>query len=71
MVTAEQFKAPYYNLKTLIKRKGLTQDDVATKLEMDRAVFNVKINRTRGRDFSFEEAISISEILEEKVDDFF
>lgn len=71
MVTAEQYKSPYYNLKTLIERKGLTQDDISEKMGMNRSVFNVKINRTKGRDFSFEEAIKIAQILEEQVDNFF
>ena len=71
MVTAEQYKAPYYNLKLLMDRKGLTQSKVAEELKMDRATFNLKINRKNGRDFTFGEAIRIAGLLEEKIDDFF
>ncbi|MFS7259419.1 helix-turn-helix transcriptional regulator [Carnobacterium divergens] len=71
MVTPTEFKSPYYNLKSLIERKGMTQAKVAEHLKMDRTTFNVKINRTNGRDFSFEEAINLSHILNEKIEYFF
>lgn len=71
MVTATDFKSPYYNLKSLIDQKGLTQTKVAESLGMDRATFNVKINRTNGRDFSFQEAIEISKIIGEEIKYFF
>ncbi|MGI6155043.1 MAG: helix-turn-helix domain-containing protein [Enterococcus lemanii] len=71
MVTAEQFKAPYYKLKMLMDKKGLTQSKMAEELMMDRATFNLKINRKNGRDFTFAEAIKIANLLDEKIDNFF
>lgn len=71
MISASEFKSPYYNLKILIEKKGFTQSEVANKINMDRATFNVKINRFKGRDFTFREAIDISKVLGEKIDNFF
>lgn len=71
MIASDDFKSPYYNLKILIEKKGFTQSEVAKKICMDRATFNVKINRTKGRDFTFQEAIEISNVLNEKIDSFF
>ncbi|MCD1025792.1 helix-turn-helix transcriptional regulator [Enterococcus sp. SMC-9] len=71
MVTPTEFKSPYYNLKSLIERKGMTQVEVAKKMQMDRTTFNLKINRTNGRDFTFQEAIKIARILNEKIELFF
>lgn len=71
MVTAQQFKNPYNNLKSLIEKQGRTQTDVADEMDMNRSTFNLKINRTNGRDFSLEEAKGLSEILKVKIDNFF
>lgn len=71
MVTAEKHRAPYYNLKSLIDRKGMTQNELSEKIGMNRAQFNVKINRAKGRDFSLAEAIEIARVLEVQVDNFF
>lgn len=71
MVTPTQFNSPYYSLKTLIKKKGKTQADVAKEIGMDRTTFNLKINRNNGRDFTFQEAISIADVLKEKIELFF
>ncbi|MGM0162842.1 XRE family transcriptional regulator [Enterococcus sp. DIV1059_2] len=71
MVTAQQFKNPYNNLKSLIEKQGRTQTDVADEMDMNRSTFNLKINRTNGRDFSLGEAKGLSEILKEKIDNFF
>ncbi|HAB7745290.1 helix-turn-helix transcriptional regulator [Listeria monocytogenes] len=71
MITAKEFKSPYYNLKVLIDKKNLTQAKIADEIGMDRSTFNLKINRSKGRDFTFEEAIKISVILNEKIDHFF
>ena len=57
MITPTEFESPYYNLKSLIERKGMTQVEVAENLGMDRTTFNLKINRSNGRDFTFQEAI--------------
>ncbi|HFE9853030.1 TPA: helix-turn-helix transcriptional regulator [Enterococcus faecalis] len=71
MVTTQEFKQPYYNLKIIIDKKRLTQTKVAEKIGMDRATFNLKLNRTKGRDFSLEEAKAIADVVEERIDDFF
>lgn len=71
MVSSTEFKSPYYNLKSLIERKNMTQLEVAKKIGMDRTTFNLKINRTKGRDFTFQEAIKIAQILNEKIELFF
>lgn len=71
MMTKEQFKAPYYNIKGIISKRGLTQADIADKMGMDRSTFNLKINRTKGRDFSFSEAIKLAAVLNENIDYFF
>ena len=47
MVSSTEFKSPYYNLKSLIERKNMTQLEVAKKIGMDRTTFNLKINRTK------------------------
>jgi transcriptional regulator with XRE-family HTH domain len=71
MVTKTEFQSPYYNLKSLIERKGKTQVQLAKELGMDRTTFNLKLNRTNGRDFTFQEAIKIALILNEKIELFF
>jgi transcriptional regulator with XRE-family HTH domain len=71
MVTAQQFNSPYHNLKIIIEKQEQTQKDVADKMDMNRSTFNLKINRTNGRDFSLEEAKRLSEILEISIDNFF
>lgn len=71
MVTAQQFKSPYNNLKIIIEKQEQTQKDVADKMNMNRSTFNLKINRTNGRDFSLEEAKRLSEILKISIDNFF
>ncbi|EAC8477253.1 XRE family transcriptional regulator [Listeria monocytogenes] len=71
MISAREFKSPYYNLKNLLDRKGLTQEVVADKINMPRSTFNLKINRKNGRDFSLEEAKQISKVINETVDNFF
>lgn len=71
MVSATEFKMPYFNLKTLIAKKGFTQSKIAEMLGMPRTTFNLKINRTNGRDFTLQEAVNISVILEEKIESFY
>lgn len=71
MVTTEEFKAPYYNLKIIIEECGKTQSQIADELDMNRTTFNLKLNRSNGRDFTFEEAIRLSNILSRKIDNFF
>lgn len=46
------------------------QNEIAEKLAVDRSVFNVKINRSNGDDFTLEEAIKIFKVLNEKIDYF-
>lgn len=52
-------------------RNEIIQSEMAKKIDMDRSTFNLKINRTNGKDFRLCEAIQIAEILNVKVDDFF
>lgn len=71
MVTTAEFHSPYYNLKSLIERKGYTQASIAKLMGIDRVTFNVKLNRANGRDFTFQEAIKLAKILDEKIEYFF
>lgn len=70
-MTATKDKRPYNNLKGLLVRNEIKQSEMARKIEVDPSTFNLKINRTKGRDFTLDEAIKMSGILGVKVDDFF
>lgn len=61
---------PYHNLKGIIVSKGLKQNDIADKLGMDKSTFSVKLNRYKGRDFTFSEASKLAELLGVKMEDF-
>lgn len=71
MVTAERLNMPYYSLKTILAKQDISQKQMAEMLDIDRATFNLKINRTKGRDFDLGEAMTMASILDVKVDDFF
>lgn len=71
MSEVSTYEKPYYGLMDLMKRSGITQEKMSKELEMDRATFNVKINRTNGRDFTFTEAMKISKVLSEPAENFF
>lgn len=71
MSTVEKHDMPYFGLMDIMKRKGVTQEQLANILGMDRATFNVKINRTNGRDFTFSEAMKIAIELQEVAENFF
>ena len=60
----------YLNLKSIIVSKGMKQKEIAEKLGMDKSTFNMKVNRYRGRDFTFSEASELSKILDVKMEDF-
>ena len=60
---AVSFAAPYEGLKDIMREQKISQLELASHLGIDRATFNLKINRTRGRDFDFSEALKISEYL--------
>lgn len=62
---------PYYELKSQIDRSDLNQKQVAELIGMDRSLFNVKLNRYEGRDFTLSEAIKISRVLNISLDNFF
>ena len=62
---------PYFGLMDTMKRKGTSQYELAKRLGIDRSTFNLKINRSLGRDFSLSEALSISKILNISIDSFF
>ena len=61
---------PYHNLKGIIVSKGLKQKDIADKLDMDKSTLSMKLNRYRGRDFTFSEASKLAELLGVKLEDF-
>ena len=61
---------PYHNLKGIIVSKGLKQNDIAKKLDMDKSTLSMKLNRYRGRDFTFSEASKLAELLGVKMEDF-
>jgi hypothetical protein len=61
---------PYHNLKGIIVSKGLKQNDIADKLGMDKSTLSVKLNRYKGRDFTFSEASKLAELLGIKMEDF-
>ena len=61
----------YGTLKGLLVRKGIKQEDLAKNIGMDRTTFNIKINRYKGRDFTLSEAIKISNVINEPIDNFF
>lgn len=64
------FEKPYLNLKSIIVAKGIKQKDIAKELDMDKSTFSMKMNRYRGRDFTFSEAIQLSRLLGVKMEDF-
>nr|DAY27226.1 MAG TPA: helix-turn-helix domain protein [Caudoviricetes sp.] len=61
---------PYYNLKGIIVSKGLKQNDIADKLGMNKSTLSTKINRYKGRDFTFSEASKLADLLGVKMEDF-
>lgn len=61
---------PYLNLKSTIVSKGMKQKEIAEQLDMDKSTFNMKVNRYRGRDFTFSEASKLSKLLDIKMEDF-
>ena len=61
---------PYHNLKGIIVSKGLKQNDIADKLGMDKSTLSMKINRYKGRDFTFSEASKLADLLGVKMEDF-
>lgn len=67
---AIEFTKPYLNLKSIIVSKGLKQKEVAKKLDMDKSTFSMKLNRYRGRDFTYSEAKQLSKMLDIKMEDF-
>lgn len=71
MSQVKNFEKPYFGLMDLMKRQGITQGEMADRLQMDRATFNIKINRNNGRDFTLSEALKISQELKTALDNFF
>lgn len=61
---------PYHNLKGIIVSKGMKQKDIAEKLGIDKSTLSTKLNRYRGRDFTFSEASKLAELLGVKMEDF-
>ena len=48
----------------------MKQKEIAEQLDMDKSTFNMKVNRYRGRDFTFSEASKLSKLLDIKMQDF-
>ncbi|WP_455078972.1 helix-turn-helix domain-containing protein [Peptostreptococcus stomatis] len=61
----------YAILKSILDARDISQADIADAIGMDRTTFNVKINRYKGRDFTLQEAIKISNFIGVSIDDFF
>lgn len=61
----------YYGLIKEMKKKGVTQSDLAKKIGISPTTFNLKINGTDGRDFKVTEAKKIADFLNIKFSDFF
>lgn len=61
---------PYLNLKSAIISKGLKHKEIAKDLKMDKSTFSMKLNRYRGRDFTFSEATKLAKMLGIKMEDF-
>lgn len=70
MTAVKDSSKPYLNLKSIIISKGMKQNDVAQKLNMSKTTFSAKINRNKGRDFSYSEAAQIAHMLNIKMEDF-
>lgn len=71
MTVEQRIKDPYFRLKNELDRRGVTQEEIAEAIEMDRSLFNLKINRSKGRDFYLSEAKAIASYLNIKLDDFY
>lgn len=70
MVGALELDKPYHNLKGIIVSKGLKQNDIANELGIDKSTLSMKINRYKGRDFTFSEASKLADFLGVKMEDF-
>ena len=58
-------------IKAYIALNELTQGDVAEKINMDRALFNLKLNRKRNKKFNIDEIIDIAHVLNVTLDQIF
>lgn len=61
----------YYGLIKEMKKKGVTQSDLAKIIGMSPVTFNLKLNGTDGRDFKITEAKKIADFLNINFSDFF
>ena len=61
----------YAILKSILDARDISQADIADAIGMDRTTFNVKINRYKGRGFTLQEAVKISNFIGVSIDDFF
>lgn len=60
-------KKPYFNLIMIMKRKGITQKQLANNIGMDATMLNLKINGKRS--MKLEEAKLIAHNLQISLDD--
>jgi len=58
-------------IKAYIVLNGFTQSEVAEKIEMDRALFNLKLNRKRNKKFTIDEMIDVACTLNVTLDQIF
>lgn len=61
----------YYGLLKEMKKKGVTQAELAKLIKISPVTFNLKVNGTDGRDFKVTEAKKIADFLGIKFSDFF
>lgn len=51
-------------LKASLKRKGITQEELAKRVNMNPSTLNRKINNAKGENLTVQEAKEIAEVLE-------
>lgn len=61
----------YEGLKDVLRKKNISQRELANAVDMQRTTLNIKINRYDGRDFTLREAQKISNYLNISINDFF
>lgn len=62
---------PYYGLMDAMKRRNITQRELADLIHVSKATFSRKINRKYGQDFYYSEADAISKKLGISIADFY
>lgn len=57
---------PYFGVLNEMKRQGITQEEMAKAIGVDRVTFNLKVNRKQNHDFTYSQAKEIAEKLKSK-----